>query len=1061
MENIIKGQEYENYIKYILPNSFLWKFIPYKHLVKSGLVHNLNEHRIDKKNNENTLQDIGVDLLQYIKETKEYIFIQCKNYSHNVGINDLSGFFFCLFQYGKKGKLFTTSSLTRNLKQNWINPNCEHFQLKLPQKKKNKTFKLRDYQLNAISNMKSHFLNHHRGILSMPCGTGKTIIASYFGQSYKNVIFFSPLIVSTKQAYERFNEYSNNSYKSREVYTNERDDIKSFVAENINDRIFISITYKSCDLIFDILETINDVDNTLIIVDEFHNLSRKCIIDKEDNFYKLFKTNYRILFMSATPKLFDIDYEEYEYITSNNKNYDNDRVYHNDIDEEEDEYVNYKNFFGEMCHSLSFNEALNKNIVCDYKLLLPSLSENHDYIVGEIRNDISVKLVDKYIEIKSNFIFNGLLQYGLRKTIVYLKDINEINSFIECLNNQSMYHGEEIIIENITYNTRDEERQDILNRFREEKDKRFIICSVRILDEAIDIPCCDSIYITTCLDNEIRVIQRLNRCTRKFSNKKFGYVFLWCDEYKQIIRCLENLREYDIDFTEKIKFLSSNVYKDNKEIVNYDKEICKKYIVGIKEYRMLNWKEKLSLIRNFILIKNRLPTCTYKDKDERILKQFLNTQEKNYVDKKFLMKIQHIRDEYENFKNEFSKYFISSEEKWIKKLNSLQKFIEINGIRPSAKTTDDGERKLYSWMKSQDRFYNDNQYIMKNEKIKKLYEEFISKYYYEVNDVECKWDQDLEKLRNYILKHQRKPSTDSKIEEEYKIAYWLKAQETRYKTHNYNMKKEQNRKKYEAFKLEFKDYLLSKEEIWDMKLQRLIDYVEQYKKKPQEHGNTELERDNGCWLRRQMRVYKTQDGIMSSIEYRRKFYEINQKYNFYELDMPDKEIQKEIPKSVVINIKKFNEKFNEFKEFIKTHNRKLLDVGNERTLYGFYKRCVENYLNNSSIFDDKYKFKEKQDFYEFCSQYDFLKTDFNVRDDIPKDIIRYVETFNKTFDEFKLFVSKENTKTTPKSERKLNRFYINYKNNYIKSKSIFQYDIKEKQEFYEFCNQYDFLRFNI
>ena len=51
-------------------------------------------------------------------------------------------------------------------------------------------------------------------------------------------------------------------------------------------------------------------ENTLFIIDEFHNLSKTNISDKNDDIYKLLKSIRKILFMSATPRIYDIEYEE-------------------------------------------------------------------------------------------------------------------------------------------------------------------------------------------------------------------------------------------------------------------------------------------------------------------------------------------------------------------------------------------------------------------------------------------------------------------------------------------------------------------------------------------------------------------------------------------------------------------------------------------------------------------------------------------------------------------------------------------------------------------------------
>ena len=48
--------------------------------------------------------------------------------------------------------------------------------------------------------------------------------------------------------------------------------------------------------------------------------------------------------------------------------------------------------------------------------------------------------------------------------------------------------------------------------------RKCVILSVKILDECIDVPKCDSIYITYPSESKIRTIQRMCRCMRKTNN---------------------------------------------------------------------------------------------------------------------------------------------------------------------------------------------------------------------------------------------------------------------------------------------------------------------------------------------------------------------------------------------------------------------------------------------------------------------------------------------------------------------------------------------------------------
>ena len=109
---------------------------------------------------------------------------------------------------------------------------------------------------------------------------------------------------------------------------------------------------------------------------------------------------------------------------------------------------------------------------------------------------------------------------------------------------------------------------------------------------------------------------------------------------------------------------------------------------------------------------------------------------------------------------------------------------------------------------------------------------------------------------------------------------------------------------------------------------------------------------------------------MKEEEIRKSFYEFNQEFKLWnDLPKPEPEAEEEIPKFVINNINKFNTKFNILKEFVITNNKK--PSTKEDKIYSFYNTYKKHYINSTSIF--QYDIKEKQEFYEFCNQYDFLK----------------------------------------------------------------------------------------
>ena len=61
-------------------------------------------------------------------------------------------------------------------------------------------------------------------------------------------------------------------------------DILQWISINQNKYIFISSTYKSCDIIYQLCELYPEA---FIIIDEFHNMTKNNLYDENDNLYKI------------------------------------------------------------------------------------------------------------------------------------------------------------------------------------------------------------------------------------------------------------------------------------------------------------------------------------------------------------------------------------------------------------------------------------------------------------------------------------------------------------------------------------------------------------------------------------------------------------------------------------------------------------------------------------------------------------------------------------------------------------------------------------------------------
>lgn len=89
------------------------------------------------------------------------------------------------------------------------------------------------YQIEAVDNFRKHYRTTNRGILSLPCGCGKTYTGYLISTHYKHIIILSPLREFASQNLNKFIEYGYEKNNTLLVDTDgnrDIDSIKSFIA---------------------------------------------------------------------------------------------------------------------------------------------------------------------------------------------------------------------------------------------------------------------------------------------------------------------------------------------------------------------------------------------------------------------------------------------------------------------------------------------------------------------------------------------------------------------------------------------------------------------------------------------------------------------------------------------------------------------------------------------------------------------------------------------------------------------------------------------------------------
>ncbi len=1002
MDNNIKGLLYEKQIRDYIRNTlnkkaYLWVDTPETLLINCGIIGSHNEARIKRKENRgNPLQDTGIDIIQ--EENENFVsLVQCKNgYKGGVTMNDLAGFMHWMFSFqNMKGYVYYTHKISENIKSLPPNPRLEYIKQKFIQEpiinKQEPIINKQEliinkqepiinkqqinpysYQLDAVKAFTELFIDNgkNRGILSLPCGCGKTFTSYLISQNYKQIIIISPLKQFAKQNLDRYIEYGfiNNTLliDSDSDGTRDKKEIKQFIKSNKS--FLLSATFDSVDVIVKCLKYFN---NPLFIVDEFHNLSKNNVIqsiekkkekdliekiediisddesnedlddeldeleeeieyiENDDYFYQLLKSDHKILFMSATPRIYDFE-------------------------EEFDDYDYGNKLFGPIFYNMSFTHAIENKYITDYCIWLPSIHEDNT----KLNNELSIYDIDSVIKSKCMFLYSCLLNNGSKKCIVYCVDTTEIKNMIDAIKKLNEFFILDIEITQITSKTPATKRGEILEEFAT-SDKIQLLFSVRILDECIDIPTCDSIYITYPSQSKIRTIQRLCRCIRIDKNNKFkvGNIFIWCDEYDSIINTISGIKEYDTLFTDKIKINQTGFFDNvkNEGILN-DIQLIKNYTLNIKEFKQYTWYDKLDMVKKYIDENGKRPSHGDKDKFIKQIGKWLSHQQQNYKKNREIMKEKIIRNSWEDFIKKYKQYFLSNIEVWFDKLDMLEKYIKDNKKRPNSNNKDKSIKRMAQWISDQQINYKKNTDIMKNENIKKEWTNFTIKYkQYFLSNSEI-WFNTLKLVEDYIIKNSKRPSNSDKDVENKQLARWIQTQQNNYIKNIDIMKYENIRKHWNIFTEKYIKYFLSNNEVWFDKLKKVEDYIIKNSNKPSDKDKDIEIKKLGSWVGHQQTNYKNNESIMKDETIKKVWFDFTTKYKQYFLSY--NEIWFDTLKQVEDYIIKNNKRpSNSDKDFEIKRLAKWINTQQK------------NYLNNEQIMKDETIRKEWIQFIEKYKQY--------------------------------------------------------------------------------------------
>jgi superfamily II DNA or RNA helicase len=586
--------------------------LPENELYEAGLIHNFNEHRMnrirmrrEREGKAFQYRDYGMDFLAK-SPSGTYHACQAKHYTtRKVTANDVGTFLAILMgQLPNTGYLYTSGPVEVNFRECVQNSKGRIIHHSLPFKAPRAApavpepaLALRPYQVAAIEAA----MVPGKNVLDIACGLGKTVILGHILKATSNtrIICAAPMRISVQNLMDRLSAFLPTHrhllVDSDAGGTTDLEVVRTALADA--SPLVIYTTFSS------LLEVVHPVatQREYLVVDEVHNVVHRTGMCAVIDAYA------QSLCLSAT-----IPEELYEQVDAT------------------------------CIYRYNVAEGIRDGYICDYEVVLP-------YIVtaaeGSTHVDVRVPAelgddANAWIP-KALFLATGMFLYGCRRCVVYLPSCDDCDAFKAAMSTvMERYHGSTLWCESITHAVGAKERTRLLDAFQtDDAFDKYIVASVRILDEAVDLPACDSEYITHIGDatSDIRTVQRLLRGSRldPSNPSKKNHLFIWTDDTSRVVNALSLLKEADPTFHSKMRVLHTDYDSSHQvsrredvktqmgELRNYLEVRCMT-LAERWEVRRLEWVAQYERL-------NRVPKQKATDPDEKRASQWQSTMRRAYA----------------------------------------------------------------------------------------------------------------------------------------------------------------------------------------------------------------------------------------------------------------------------------------------------------------------------------------------------------------------------------------------------------------------------------------------
>ncbi len=331
------------------------------------------------------------------------------------------------------------------------------------------------HQSEAISDILEEFKANDRATVIMACGSGKTLVALWAAEKKDahTILVLLPSLALVRQTlhdWAKENSWDDFNYlcvcsdatvikgidetvlRQHDLdfpVTTQREVVQQFLNNKNSSRKIIFSTYQSCQIVAEAMPKGFVFD--LAIFDEAHKTASR---EGANYAFALQDTNLPIkkrLFLTATPRHYNVNKRDKE---------GEQRLVYSMDDE---------TTYGRVAHQLSFRGAVEKDLICDYKVIVSVVTSeevNRELLKrGEVIVDGDVIKAQRMANIIA--AQNAIEKYGIKKIFSFHNSVNAAKSFTSNKNEGIGAYLKEFVSLHVNGEMSTSMRDNLLKEFKE------------------------------------------------------------------------------------------------------------------------------------------------------------------------------------------------------------------------------------------------------------------------------------------------------------------------------------------------------------------------------------------------------------------------------------------------------------------------------------------------------------------------------------------------------------------------------------------------------------------